>query len=240
MKIILAIDIIGGKCVRLSQGKYSTKKIYNENPLEVAKKIENYGIKNLHLVDLDGAKSSHIINLKILEKIASHTKLEIEFGGGVKSDSDIQSAFNAGAKKIIGSSIAIKNTKLFLQWIQRYGPNKIILGADCLNKKILIQGWLNTYDINIIDFIKKFKNKGLTHVICTDIEKDGMLNGPSESLYKDILNNIDIKLIASGGIATIQDITNIKKIGCYGIIIGKAMYENKISLKDLYNFIKND
>lgn len=237
MKIILAIDIIEGKCVRLSQGEYSTKKIYNENPLEVAKQFENFGIKNLHLVDLDGAKSSHIINLKVLEKIASHTKLEIDFGGGIKSNSDIQSAFNAGAKKITGSSIAIKNPKLFLKWIKKYGPEKIILGADCINQKIAIQGWLHTYNINVIDFIKKFKHHGITHVICTDIEKDGMLNGASEKLYKKILNNVTIKLIASGGISNIRDIKNIKQIGCNGIIIGKAIYENKISLKDLYNFI---
>lgn len=239
MKIILAIDIIDGKCVRLSKGKYSTKKIYNDNPLEIAKQFENFGIKNLHLVDLDGATSSHIINLKILEKIALSTNLEIDFGGGIKSDADIESAFNAGAKKITSGSIAVKKPKLFLKWIKKYGAEKIILGADCINKKIAIQGWRNKYNINVIDFIKKFKYQGLTHVICTDIEKDGMLNGPSTLLYQEILRKISIKLIASGGISSISDIKNIQKIGCKGVIIGKAIYENKISLKELYTLIKN-
>lgn len=239
MKIILAIDIIEGKCVRLSKGKYSTKKIYNKNPLEIAKEFENFGIKNLHLVDLEGAKSSHIINLKVLEKIASHTKLEIDFGGGIKSNDDIKAAFNAGANKITGGSIAVQQPQLFVEWIKKYGSEKIILGADCLNKKIAIQGWLNSYNINVINFIKKFKHQGLTHVICTDIAKDGMLNGPSETLYKEILNKVSIKLIASGGISTIQDINNIKEIGCQGVIIGKAIYEHKISLQELANFIKN-
>lgn len=237
MRIIPAIDLIEGKCVRLSKGDYSTKKIYSENPLEIAKKFEYNGIKHLHLVDLDGAKSSHIVNLKILEKIASKTNLNIDFGGGIKSNIDIQSVFNAGAKQITGGSIAVKNPNLFLNWLKKYKNEKIILGADCFNRKIAIHGWIKKSEIDIIDFIKNFKNQGISYVICTDIQKDGMLEGTSNKLYNEIIKKTSIHLIASGGVSSIKDIYNLKKIGCEGVIIGKAIYENKISLKELKKFI---
>lgn len=237
MRIIPAIDLINGECVRLSQGDYSTRKIYNKNPLEIAKKFEYYGSKYLHLVDLDGAKSSRLVNLKILEKIATHTNLHIEFGGGIRSNQDIQCAFNAGATQLIGGSIAIKNPTLFLKWIKKYGNEKIILAADCNNKKIVTHGWINTSEVDVINFISNFKKHGIIHVICTDISKDGMLKGTSNKLYKEIINSIiDIQLIASGGVRTIKDLEILKQIGCKGVIIGKAIYEKKISLKQLFQF----
>lgn len=236
MRIIAAIDIIEGKCVRLSKGDYSTKKIYNTNPLEVAKQFQHYGIKYLHLVDLDGAKSSHVMNLKILEKIALKTDLHIDFGGGIKSNSDIQSVFNAGAKQITSGSIAVQSPNLFLKWIKQYGTEKIILGADCIDRKIATHGWSNTSKIDVIEFIKKFKSYGISYVICTDILKDGILEGTSNELYKEILSKISIQLIASGGVSSLTDIELLQEIGCEGVIIGKAIYEEKISLKELEQF----
>lgn len=233
MRIIPAIDIIDGKCVRLSKGDYSTKKIYNENPLEVAKSFENNGIKCLHLVDLDGAKSNRIINYKILEEIASKTSLQIDFGGGLKSDKDVEIAFESGAKKITGGSVALKNRIVFEEWIDRYGPEKIILGADCSNRKICTNGWLENSDKDIIDFIISYEKKGINEVISTDIAKDGMLEGPSIALYKDILKQTQVNLIASGGITNIKDLKILKAIGCTGAIIGKAIYEGRITLEEL-------
>lgn len=239
MKIIPAIDIIDGKCVRLSKGDYDTKKIYNENPLEVAKEFENFGIKYLHLVDLDGAKSKHIVNQKVLEAIAKETSLEIDFGGGLKTLEDIEIAFNSGAKQITIGSIAVKDPAFCFDLIEKYGPDKIILGADCENRKIKTSGWLEESQLDVIDFILKYKNKGINNVICTDISKDGMLQGASDELYEEILEKTDIGLIASGGISDMEDVFKMKKIGCSGTIIGKAIYEGRISLQQLKNFIEN-
>ena len=241
MRIIPAIDIIDGKCVRLSKGNYKTKKIYNENPLEVAKQFEQYGIEYLHLVDLDGAKASQIINYKVLETIAAKTNLKIDFGGGLKSNQDVKIAFNSGANQITGGSVAVKNSALFQQWIERYGPEKIILGADANNRKIATNGWLEESDKDIISFIQDYQKKGVEYVISTDIAKDGMLEGPSFDLYKDIIQNSDstLKLIASGGISTFSELPKLAELGCKGVIIGKAIYENRILLKELENFIIN-
>ncbi len=244
MRIIPAIDIIDGKCVRLSKGDYNTKKIYNENPLEVAKEFEAHGIKSLHLVDLDGAKSSHIVNYKVLEQIASNTSLNIDFGGGLKSDKDLEIAFECGAKQITGGSIAVKNRDLFLSWIEKYGSDKIILGADAKDEKVAISGWLEESEEELVPFINNYLKEGLQYVICTDISKDGMLEGPSFDLYEKILaetsgNQKPIKLIASGGISTFDELPRLAEMGCEGTIIGKAIYENKISLKQLEGFILN-
>jgi phosphoribosylformimino-5-aminoimidazole carboxamide ribotide isomerase len=244
MRIIPAIDIIDGKCVRLTKGDYDTKKIYNENPLEVAKQFEDAGIEYLHLVDLDGAKAKHIVNYKILELIASKTKLKIDFGGGLRSKEDIITAFNSGAKQVTGGSIAVKDAKTFEGWIEKYGSQKIILGADSNNGIIAISGWSEKSDESVIPFIKMYQKKNIQYVICTDIAKDGMLEGPSTALYKSIISECSngnsqqsIKLIASGGISTIDDIIMLKEIGCEGAILGKAIYENRISLKQLETFI---
>lgn len=233
MRIIPAIDIMDGKCVRLTKGDYTTKKIYNQNPIEVAKEFEANGIEYLHVVDLDGAKSKEIINYKTLESIANQTNLKIDFGGGVKSRKDLNIAFDSGANQVTLGSIAISNPNLVLQWIKMFGSEKIILGADCLNRKIATQGWLKTSTIDIIDFIKKYQENGVENCICTDISKDGMLEGPSLNLYKEIKEKTNIKLIASGGIACIEDLIRLKELGCFGTIVGKAIYENKITLKEI-------
>ena len=254
MRIIPAIDIIGGKCVRLSKGDYNTKIIYNENPLEVAKMFEAHGIKYLHFVDLDGAKSSKIVNHKILEQIASKTTLKIDFGGGLKSDADLKIAFESGANQITGGSIAVKNREIFEKWIADYGADKIILGADANNEKVAVSGWLEDSDEDLVPFIKNYQSKGIQYVICTDIAKDGMLEGPSFELYKKIIDQCSvtsgavekiseangIKLIASGGISTFAELPKLAEMGCEGTIIGKAIYEHKISMKELENFILNN
>lgn len=234
MRIIPAIDIIEGKCVRLSKGDYNTKKVYNENPLEVAKEFEDHGIEYLHLVDLDGAKSKQIINYKILEQIASKTNLKIDFGGGLKSDNDVKIAFNSGASQITGGSIAVKNSEVFKTWILKYGHERIILGADCHNENIAVSGWQEESELKVLPFIKDYHSKGISYVICTDISKDGMLEGPAFELYKSILKeNPDIQLIASGGVSSLKDLEKLKNLGCEGAILGKAIYENRISLKEL-------
>jgi|SRR5690606_2868708 len=238
MRIIPAIDIIEGKCVRLSKGDYNTKKVYNENPLEVAKSFEAHGIEYLHLVDLDGAKSSHIVNYKILERIATKTNLKIDFGGGLKTDQDLKIAFENGANQITGGSIAVKNPEIFQQWIQNFGNGKIILGADADQEKIAISGWQEASEEALLPFIASYLEKGIQYVICTDISKDGMLQGPSFELYQKIIDQSpEIKLIASGGISTFDELPKLAEIGCEGTIIGKAIYENKISLKQLENYI---
>ena len=260
MKIIPAIDIIDGKCVRLSKGDYNTKIIYNENPLEVAKEFEAHGIEYLHLVDLDGAKSSQIVNYKILEQIASKTKLKIDFGGGLKSDADLKIAFESGANQITGGSIAVKNRVIFEKWIAEYGAEKIILGADANNEKVAVSGWLEDSNEDLIPFIQEYQSKGIQYVICTDIAKDGMLEGPSFDLYAKILEKCNvtssmssraqsrgekveessgIKLIASGGISTFDELPKLAELGCEGTIIGKAIYEGRISMKQLENYILN-
>lgn len=238
MKIIPAIDIIDGKCVRLSKGDYNTKKIYNEDPVEVAKEFESFGIQFLHLVDLDGAKSKHIVNQKVLENIARATSLHIDFGGGLRTQEDIETAFNSGAKQITLGSIAVQNPEFCYEMIQKYGE-KIILGADCDNRKIKTSGWLEESDNDIIDFILQYQEKGIQTTICTDIAKDGMLEGPSTGLYIEILYKTSVQLVASGGISGIADVYKMKDVGCSGTIIGKAIYEGKISLQQLQNFIEN-
>ncbi|MEL6916316.1 MAG: 1-(5-phosphoribosyl)-5-[(5-phosphoribosylamino)methylideneamino]imidazole-4-carboxamide isomerase [Bacteroidota bacterium] len=257
MRIIPAIDIIEGKCVRLSKGDYDTKKIYNENPLEVAKQFQDHGIEYLHLVDLDGAKSKHIVNHKILEQIATYTNLKIDFGGGLKTDEDLQIAFESGAQQITGGSIAVKDKQTFTNWIKTYGSDKVILGADAHNGRVAVSGWLEESNEELIPFIKAYKNKGAKFVICTDIGKDGMLEGPSFKLYSEILTATaqietsvgpsgvedkevpGIKLIASGGISHFDELPRLAEMGCEGTIIGKAIYENRISLKQLENFMLN-
>jgi phosphoribosylformimino-5-aminoimidazole carboxamide ribotide isomerase len=251
MRIIPAIDIIDGKCVRLTKGDYSTKKIYNENPLEVAKEFEAAGIEYLHVVDLDGAKASEIINYKVLEQIASKTNLKIDFGGGLKSNKDLEIAFNSGANQITGGSIAVKNKSIFESWIEKYGAQKIILGADfypdTAGGKIATNGWQEESSLALTPFIKGYQLKGIQYVICTDISKDGMLEGPSFDIYKELLevcssvqSENSLKLIASGGISTFDELPTLAKMGCEGVIIGKAIYENKISLKQLEQYILNN
>ncbi len=238
MRIIPAIDIIEGKCVRLSKGDYNTKIIYNENPLEVAKEFQDHGIEYLHLVDLDGAKSKHIVNHKILEQIASQTNLKIDFGGGLKTDEDLRIAFESGANQITGGSIAVKDSATFKSWLAKFGSGKIILGADANNEKIAVGGWLEESDEELIPFVKNYQKEGVSYVICTDISKDGMLEGPSFNLYKKMLAQIpNIKLIASGGISTFDELPKLAEMGCEGTIIGKAIYENRISLKQLEDYI---
>ncbi len=237
MKIIPAIDIIDGKCVRLSKGDYNTKKIYNESPLEVAKEFEANGITFLHVVDLDGAKSKRIINYKTLELIANKTNLKIDFGGGLKSDEDLKIAFESGAAQITGGSIAAKKPNLFIEWLTKYGSDKIILGADCKDRKIATNGWLETSDNDVVDFIKSYESEGIKNVICTDIAKDGMLEGTSNELYAEIIDQTNINLIASGGVSSMDDLYKVKELGCNGAIVGKAIYEGKISMKQLSNLI---
>jgi len=241
MRIIPAIDIIGGKCVRLTKGDYETKKIYSENPLDVAKSFEDAGIQYVHLVDLDGAKAKHIVNYKILEQIASKTSLKIDFGGGLKTDEDLHIAFNSGARQVTGGSIAVKNPEVFKGWLNKYGGTKIVLGADCnphqKGARIAFNGWQEESDLELLPFIKDYINKGVRYVICTDISKDGMLEGPSLRLYGDILeHNKDLKLVASGGITSIDDLNALEDLGCEGAIIGKALYEGNILLRDLETY----
>jgi phosphoribosylformimino-5-aminoimidazole carboxamide ribotide isomerase len=233
MKIIPAIDIIEGKCVRLSKGDYNTKKIYNNSPLEVAKEFEANGIQYLHVVDLDGAKSQHIVNYKILESICNQTQLKIDFGGGLKSDDDLRIAFECGANQITGGSIAVKDPDVFKGWLGAYGADKIILGADCSDRKIATSGWLETSELDVVDFIAQYEKEGASYVICTDIAKDGMLQGTSNELYAEIMEKTNVKLIASGGVSNINDLILLQEMGCEGAIVGKAFYEGKISLKQL-------
>lgn len=237
MQIIPAIDIINGKCVRLTQGDYSSVKIYNEDPLEVALEFEDAGLSRLHLVDLDGAKAGAIKNWKVLEKIASKTGLQIDFGGGIKSEKDVDIVLNSGAWLATVGSIAVKNETLFTSWLETYGPNRFLLGADVKNEKIAVGGWLETTDIWIYDFIRKFMDKGITQVFCTDVSKDGLLQGPSVALYKNIIAEFPgLHFIASGGVSSVTDLEELATIGCHGAIVGKAIYENRISLNDLKNF----
>ncbi len=238
MRLIPAIDIIDGKCVRLSKGDYGTKKIYNEDPLEVAKSFEAHGIQYLHLVDLDGARSNHIVNHKVLETLASKTGLKIDFGGGLKTDRDLHIAFDSGADQITGGSIAVKEPETFLGWLETYGPERIILGADARDEKVAVSGWEEDSDKELLPFIEQFQGKGIKYVICTDIGRDGMLQGPSFGLYQKILDRVkDLDLIASGGISTFEELPRLAEMGCGGCIIGKAIYENRISLRQLEQYI---
>lgn len=238
IQIIPAIDIIGGKCVRLSQGDYERKTIYNENPLEVAKMFESSGIKHLHLVDLDGAKAHHIVNYKVLEEISSNTDLVIDFGGGLKSDEDLRIAFECGALMVTGGSIAVRSSEIFLSWIEKYGKEKIILGADAKDEKIAITGWQENTESDVLSFIREWHQKGIDKVISTDISRDGMLTGPSVELYQKIMQEVpEIYLIASGGVSSMADIEQLQKAGIPAVITGKAIYEGKISMKEIEKFI---
>ena len=240
MRIIPAIDIIDGKCVRLTKGDYATQKTYRDNPLDVAREFEDHGIRYLHLVDLDGARSKHIVNHGVLRQITEGTSLQVDFGGGIKSDEDLRIAFENGAAQITGGSVAQQQPELFLQWLEHYGAERIILGADSHHRKIATQGWQKQSEEDVVDFIASFATKGVVYVICTDISKDGMLQGPSLELYREILSVSDIRLIASGGITSIGDLERLQDIGCEGAIIGKAIYEGHIRLKELQTFISHD
>lgn len=238
MDIIPAIDLIDGKCVRLSQGDYDRKTIYNENPLEVAKMFEDHGITRLHLVDLDGAKAHHIVNHKVLETIATKTKLIIDFGGGLKTDDDLRIAFECGARMITGGSIAVKSPEVFESWISKFGASRIILGADVKDEKIAVTGWTEDTDLQLIPFLENYTAKGITKVICTDIAKDGMLQGASVELYKKVLQAFpSMYLVASGGVSNMQDLELLAEAGLPAVIFGKAIYEGRIALKDLEPFL---
>ncbi len=237
MELIPAIDIIEGKCVRLTQGDYNAMTVYNENPLEVAKKFEDTGLTRLHLVDLDGAKAGAVKNWKVLESIAGKTSMIIDFGGGIKTAKDVDIVLECGAQWATVGSIAVKDEELFTLWIRHYGAEKFMLGADVKNEKIAVGGWLETTNIWVYDFIRKYTEKGLQHIFCTDVSKDGLLQGPSVELYKNIITEFpSLKFIASGGVSSMTDLEELSAIGCTGAIIGKAIYENKISLTDLQKF----
>ena len=238
MQIIPAIDIIDGKCVRLTQGDYAQKTIYNENPLEVALEFESIGITRLHLVDLDGAKLGKVVNYKVLDNIASKTKLSIDFGGGIKTEDDIDTVFNYGADLATIGSIAVKNKELFFSWIKKYGAKKIFLGADVKDEKIAIGGWFETTNITIYDFLQENLKEGVENVFCTDISKDGLLQGPSNELYRKMLAKFPtLNLTASGGVSQMSDLEELKNIGCSAAIVGKAIYEGRITLKELKQFM---
>lgn len=240
MDIIPAIDIIEGKCVRLTQGDYGKKKIYNERPLEVAMQFEDAGLKRLHLVDLDGAKAGEVKNWKVLEAIASKTSMVIDFGGGIKKEEDLKIVFNSGAAFSTVGSIAVRNEALLVSWSRAYGPDKFLLGADVRNENITVSGWLEETAISVFDFLEKYIAYGFNHVFCTDVSKDGLLEGPSTDLYKRILERFpDLDFIASGGVSSMEDLELLQQTGCKGAIIGKAIYENRISLKEIAAFIKN-
>ncbi len=239
MIIIPAIDIIDGKAVRLTKGDYRQKKIYNENPLEVAKIFEGAGIRRLHLVDLDGAKNKKITNQKVLERIASNTKLQIDFGGGVQSDHDIQLAFDSGARQVTGGSIAVKDPEMFERWLEKYGAERIILGADVFNGKIAISGWQEDSSWELDALLQKYISKDIKYVISTDVSKDGVLAGPATALYQEMTTKFpDLEIIASGGVSSMEDIHELDKLPLHGVIVGKAIYENRISMEDIQNFIK--
>ncbi len=238
IEIIPAIDMIEGKCVRLTQGDYGKKTIYNENPLEVAMEFEDAGLKRLHLVDLDGAKAKKVINWKVLEKIASKTKLHIDFGGGVQSEEDLRIVFENGAKQVTGGSVAVKQPDLFEEWLSKYGGGMIILGADAKNEKVAVSGWEEGTELWVYDFIEKYVEKGVQYTISTDVAKDGLLQGPSFDLYQNIQDKCPaLHIIASGGVSELKDVERLAEMNIYGVIIGKAIYENRIKLSDLRSFI---
>lgn len=238
IELVPAIDLIEGKCVRLTQGDYSTRKVYNEDPLEVAKQFEGNGIRRLHVVDLDGARVGHIVNYRILERLATRTSLIIDFGGGLKAEGDLEIAFESGAQKVTGGSIAVKDPERFTTWIKKFGSERIILGADAKEKKIAISGWKETTELELIPFIQSYYDKGITQVICTDIARDGMLQGPSIALYQEILDALpNLTLIASGGVSSVADIDRLQEAGIPAVIFGKALYEGRIQLKDLLPFL---
>lgn len=237
MQLIPAIDIINGKCVRLTQGDYSSVRIYNEDPLETAKQFEDSGLTRLHLVDLDGAKNGAVKNWKVLESIASKTELKIDFGGGIKTEKDVDIVFNSGAEWVTVGSIAIKDEELFVQWIGQYGPGKFLLGADVKNERIAVNGWQETTEVWVYDFIRKHMVNGINQIFCTDVSKDGLLQGPAVKLYENIIQEFpSLHFIASGGVSSMKDLEELAAIGCHGAIIGKAIYENRITLNDMKKF----
>jgi phosphoribosylformimino-5-aminoimidazole carboxamide ribotide isomerase len=233
MRIIAAMDIIDGACVRLTQGDYSRKTVYGNDPLDVARELEAHGIKYLHLVDLDGAREGKIRNHGVLEAIAGNTGLKVDFSGGLRSDDDLHTAFRCGASQATCGSIAVIRPDLFLKWLAEYGPERIILGADFRQRKVVTGGWLSGSDTDILSFLQKYRSEGVVYSMCTDIERDGMLGGPSVDIYREIVEIEGLSLIASGGITTVTDIMTLREAGCEGAIIGKAIYEGKISLKEL-------
>ncbi len=238
IELIPAIDIIDGKCVRLSKGEYDSKKVYNENPLEVAKEFEANGLKRLHVVDLDGAASKHIVNYRALEQLAGHTSLTIDFGGGIKTDDDLHIAFDSGAQMVTLGSIAIKNPELFERWLKTYGNERIILGADAKNGKIAVSGWKEESETELMDFLARYITKGVSKVLCTDISRDGMMEGPATDLYREIMQaHPDIHLIASGGVSNIDDIYRLDEAGIPAVVFGKAIYEGRIRLKELTSLL---
>lgn len=233
MRIIAAIDILGGKCVRLTRGDFRTKKVYNEDPLEVAREFADNGIRFVHLVDLDGAREKKIVNYRILEKIAGGTDLSIDFGGGIRTDDDIRIAFSSGARQVTAGSVAVSDPSLVSNWLRTYGSGMIILGADSRNGKISVNGWQDDSGEEVTAFIKRYASEGFSYVICTDVTRDGMLEGPSTELYRSVLKEIRINLVASGGISSMEDLESLGAAGCEGAIIGKAIYEGRIKLKQL-------
>ena len=237
MQIIPAIDIIEGKCVRLTEGEYAQKKIYNEDPLEVAKAFEGIGLMRLHLVDLDGAKAGEVVNWKVLEKIANNTQLKIDFGGGIKTEAILKTVLDTGASYATIGSLAVKNELLFQEWIARFGAKVFMLGADVLEEKIAIGGWMEKTEISVFDFMKSYIDKGVKQIFCTDIKKDGKLQGPSIELYQKIIEQFPaLHLIASGGVSSLDDLIELEEIGCAAAIVGKAIYENKITISELASF----
>lgn len=239
MHLIPAIDLIDGKCVRLTQGDYTQQKIYNEDPLEVAKSFEGVGIQRLHLVDLDGARSGHIVNHAVLQRIATHTDLHIDFGGGLKRTEDLRIAFDSGARQITGGTIAVKDRITFLQWIAEYGAERIILGADVIDERIAVHGWQEQSEVDLFDFLADYIEAGIRYCICTDVAKDGLLAGSSQALYQRIRTRFPaLQLIASGGVTGMSEVKELANIGCFGAIIGKAIYEKRITLEDLRQHMK--
>ena len=235
--IIPAIDLIEGKAVRLTQGDYAQKKIYNAHPLDVAKQFEDAGLRRLHLVDLDGAKAKTIVNWKVLEAIAGQTGLHVDFGGGVQCDDDLRAAFECGAKQVTGGSVAVKNPELFESWLKQYGE-KIILGADARNEKIAVSGWEEGTELWVYDFVAEWVEKGAGYVISTDVAKDGLLQGPSLDLYKNLKERVPtLNIIASGGVSSMSDIGALAELGLFGVIVGKAIYEGRVTLSELTNFM---
>jgi len=239
IRIIPAIDILDGKCVRLTQGDYQYRKVYSDEPLEIARLFEAAGMWRLHVVDLDGARSAHVVNSEVLHQIATNTSLRIDFGGGIKSDQDLELAFECGADQVTVGSVAVKDPELFKKWLAKYGAEKIILGADVRGTELATGGWKEQTDQNLFDFLEEYHNEGINYVICTDIRRDGLLKGPSFHLYEEIREKFpDLKLIASGGVAQIEDIERLDEMGVYGVIVGKAIYEGRIELKDLADFTR--
>lgn len=238
MELIPAIDLIEGKCVRLTQGDYSTRKVYNADPLEVALQFESVGIERLHVVDLDGAKAGHIVNYNVLERLASRTRLIIDFGGGLKSDEDLRIAFDCGAQMITGGSIAVKNPERFLTWLEKYGGERVILGADAKDKKIAVSGWEEGTNLDLIPFVKDYREKGVQKIICTDIGRDGMLQGPAIDLYKEIKEEVEgLYVIASGGVSSMADIERLDEAGIPAVIFGKAIYEGRIRMSEIEKYV---